>query len=74
MKEVGKPDVSERATGVLANIRKYNAPLPQDIQLLAKACPLFLHATAWMGVFLCCVCSRLRRVRWLHDRGCRNRL
>jgi len=54
--DLGKPDVSQRSTGVLAKIRKHNAPLPRDIKVLFKACSLFIHATAWLGViFILCV-------------------
>lgn len=54
--ELGRPDVSQRPTGVLAKIRKHNAPLPRDIKVLFKACSFSIHATAWLGViFMLCV-------------------
>lgn len=54
--DLGKPDVSQRSTSVLAKLRKHNAPLPRDIKVLFKACSLFIHATAWLGViFMLCV-------------------
>ena len=34
--DLGKPDVSQRSTGVLAKIRKHNAPLPRDIRCFSK--------------------------------------
>ena len=54
--DLGKPDVSQRPTGVLTKIRKHNAPLPRDIKVLFKACSLFIHVTACLGmIFMLCV-------------------
>lgn len=54
--DLGRPNVSQRASGVLTKLRQHHAPLPQDINVLFKACSLFIHATAWLGViFMLCV-------------------